>query len=74
MYAREETSRPTLMQYIDKVVGVHGRVKHQDTTAPVRGTTDARDPDVRKKTLPGNGIVMARTGRKTRGAYTGPAH
>ena len=55
----KETSRPTLIQYIDKIVGVPGRAKHQVTTAPARGTTDARDPGVQKKTLVGTGIVMA---------------
>ena len=62
----KETPTPTLKQYIDKIVGVPGRVKHQVTTAPVRGTTDARDPDVQKKTLAGNGIVMARAGNTAR--------
>ena len=32
----------------------------------VRGTADARDPDVQKKTLAGNGIVMARAGSTAR--------
>ena len=62
----KETPRPTLIQYIDKIVGVPGRVKHQVTTAPVRGTTDARDPGVQKKTLSGNGTVMARAGSTAR--------
>ena len=54
------------MQYIDKIVGVPRRVKHQVTTAPVRGTVDAHDPDVQKKTLAGHGIVMARAGGTAR--------
>ena len=41
---------------------VSGKAKHQVTTAPVRGTTDARDPGVQKKTVAGNGVVMARAG------------
>ena len=32
----------------------------------VRGTADARDPDVRKKTLAENGIVLARAGSTPR--------
>ena len=62
----KETSRPTLIQYIDKIVGVPSRVKHQVTTALVRGTTDARDPGMQKKTLARNGIVMARAGSTAR--------
>ena len=46
----------------DTIVGVPGRVKHQVTTAQVQSTADARDPDVQKKTLAWNGIVMARAG------------
>ena len=41
-------------------------VKHQVTTAPVRGTADAHDPDVQKKTLAGHGIVIARAGSTAR--------
>ena len=55
-----------MIQHIDKIVGVPRRVKHQVTTAPVRGTADARDPDVQKKTLARNGIVMARAGSTAR--------
>ena len=77
-WSLKETSRPTLIQYIDKIVGVPGRVKHQVSTAPVRGTTDARDPGVQKKTLGGNGIVTARAGSTARVGrpveLTGPAH
>ena len=50
------------MHHIDKIVGVPRREKHQVTTAPVRGTADAQDPEVQKKTLAGHGIVMARAG------------
>ena len=42
-------SRPILEQYIDKTVGVPRRVKHQVTTAPVRGKTDACDSDVQEE-------------------------
>ena len=65
-WSLKETSRPTMIQYIDKIVGVPGRVKQQVATALVRGTADARDPDVQKKTLAGNGIVMARAGSTAR--------
>ena len=40
--------------------------EHQVTIALVRGTADARDPDVQKKTLAGNGIVMALAGSSAR--------
>ena len=46
--AAQKTSRPTLIEYIDKIVGVPVRVKHQVPTALVRGTTDACDSDVQE--------------------------
>ena len=49
-----------------KIVGVPWRVKHQVATALARGTADARDPGVQKKTLAGNDIVMARAGSTAR--------
>ena len=55
-----------MIQYIDKIVVVPGRVKHQVTTPLVRGTPDAHDAGVQKKMLAGNGIVMARAGSTAR--------
>ena len=65
-WSLKETSRPTMIQYIDKIVGGPRRVKHQVTTAQCEARQMLAIQTCRRKTLAGNGIVMARAGSTAR--------
>ena len=62
-WSLKETPRPTMIQYIDKIVGVPRRVKDQVTTAQCGARQMLAIHDVQsRRSLAGNGIVMARYG------------